>query len=125
MLVGFQKNKVPIYLFFLSFCFIFIIYLSSHSLAATILSARPDLAKKLKNVDKTEPIPTQPPTDYFKEHIDNIADIGEPITATFLKSTHADPTNWYQIFIQLCLSNFSFKGGCSRNTMAFAPFGIP
>ena len=95
MLVGLQKTKVPNSLFITSL-FIFIFF--SYSLAATILSARPDLSKKLKNVDKTEPIPTQPPADYFKEHIDNIADIGEPITATFLKSTHADPTNWYLLF---------------------------
>ena len=85
--------------FFSLVYYCFVLYSSfSHSLAATILSARPDLAKKLKNVDKTEPIPTQPPPDYFKEQIDNIADIGEPITATFLKSTHADPTNWYLLF---------------------------
>lgn len=70
-------------------------------MAATIKLARPDLVEKMQGVKgEAEPIPNEPPPDYFKEHIDYIEDIGEPMNPCFFVNTDIDPTNWF-VFLSL------------------------
>ena len=61
---------------------------------ATIKKKRPDVLKDIgENFDGVA-IQEQAPPRVLEQHVDNIADIGQPITACFMTSSSVDPTNW-------------------------------
>jgi len=68
--------------------------------------ARPDLAGSLQSVAKADPIPDEPPPDFFKKEVDEIEDIGEPINACFYINSRTNPTNWLVLFAEIVLFVF-------------------
>ena len=64
------------------------------SLAATIQQKRPEI-KLPEDTTNAQPIPEEIPDNFFAEHIDNVPDIGEPITACFFTNSSIDPASWY------------------------------
>lgn len=64
-----------------------------YSLLATIRRSRPDLLQHLQ--DTAEPIPENPPADYFAPNIPHVEDVGQPTTAGFLTLSAIDPAKWY------------------------------
>lgn len=62
------------------------------SLVATVKSLRPDELQDFSVV--AEPIPSVIPEGVAAQYHQEIKDIGQAPTATFLTSTNLDPTHW-------------------------------
>lgn len=67
------------------------------SLIATIKQVRPELPSNKEGGQGGEPIPLNPPPNYFDHSVYYVEDIGQPTTACFLTSTQTDPKKWYAI----------------------------
>lgn len=89
---------------------------------ATIRQQRGEL---LESFHQGQPIPDEMPEGYSDKHVDTIDDIGQPITACFLKQTNIDPTNWYASEkVLLAILNQPSPGGCLRNMTVYGASGI-
>ena len=62
---------------------------------ATIRKARPDLLMEFStSVDLEAAWPEDMPVGFLEKHVDQIQDIGQPVTACFMTRTDIDPRHW-------------------------------
>jgi len=64
------------------------------SLAATVKKYRPELLSQTTIDSDTEAISEDAPANFFDKQRQDVEGIGQPITACFLTSNSADPSNW-------------------------------